>query len=235
MSRYHMNRREFLKFAGAATVGIGADISLPVIFQPGQNARARHGDSPQVLTCYVDETGKESHGQFFIVSVVVITEKLDDMAKRLDAIEKDSRKFNRTWRKTAHGRRMDYITAILQEPDLSKALYYSVSRDGFDLIALTAITTAQAISRRGTPSTLATIVADGLSKAQRADLTKDVTKRQITVDKMLGAKKNPDSLSRLADAISGFVREAVITESQQFADLLNKAQQQGVVVELKTK
>jgi hypothetical protein len=46
----------------------------------------------QKLYAYVDESGQDSKGQIFIVSVVVVGQRRDELRKKLRAIERTSNK-----------------------------------------------------------------------------------------------------------------------------------------------
>lgn len=224
MPNHRVSRREFLRFAGAAALSLQPVLSLRPARLPGSQA--------QELYCYVDETGQESLGKFFIVSAVVITENREALEARLDAIETESAKGRRQWRKVTVDRRLAYITQILQEPALSRALYHSISRDVADLTGLTVSTAVQAINLRGVPPCQATVVIDGLSDAKQSRVAEGISSRNIPTGKVLKAKDNWSALARLADAMSGFVREAVITQRPEFRDLFEQAKQQGILVEL---
>jgi hypothetical protein len=57
---------------------------------------------PQNFYCYVDETGQDTLGQFFIVSVVVTESERDSLTAELDMIERLSGKGKVKWTQTRH-------------------------------------------------------------------------------------------------------------------------------------
>ena len=64
------------------------------------------------LYCYVDETGQDTTGKFFIVAIVVADKRRDDLQQWLEAIERDSGKRTK-WMKTSDKSRCAYIEALI--------------------------------------------------------------------------------------------------------------------------
>ena len=52
----------------------------------------------QKLYCYVDETGQDTFGQLFLVSVVITGSERDDLRRQLRKIEKESGKKQKKWK-----------------------------------------------------------------------------------------------------------------------------------------
>jgi len=59
----------------------------------------------QNLYCYVDETGQDTHGAFFLVAVVIVEEERVYLQAALEQIEQQSQKGHLKWQKTAFARR----------------------------------------------------------------------------------------------------------------------------------
>ena len=51
----------------------------------------------QKLYCYVDESGQDTKGDLFLVSVVITEEERDELRRKLIKIEKTSQKGQRKW------------------------------------------------------------------------------------------------------------------------------------------
>ena len=67
------------------------------------------------LYCYADETGLDTKGEFFLVSVVALEGELREATEAsLERIETRTKKYNRKWRGTEHDIRIDYLQDILQ-------------------------------------------------------------------------------------------------------------------------
>jgi len=77
------------------------------------------------LYCYVDETGQDTAGRFFLVSVVLIdSAKKDELENQLEEIEKRTGKNKKKWAKEEIGIRIRYIKEIAK----IKNLQYSLGR-----------------------------------------------------------------------------------------------------------
>ena len=68
----------------------------------------------QKLYCYVDESGQDTHGELFIVAVVITDDQREALLSALEQIERDSGKGANKWHKTMPQRRLDYIAAVLK-------------------------------------------------------------------------------------------------------------------------
>ena len=62
----------------------------------------------QKLYCYVDETGQDTQGNLFIVSVVIAEDERVRLLKQLEQIEKSTRKGRRKWMKTREEQQFQY-------------------------------------------------------------------------------------------------------------------------------
>ena len=58
--------------------------------------------TPQKLYAYVDESGQDTAGRLFVVSVLLLAEERDALLPRLEGIETRSGKQNTKWQKTRH-------------------------------------------------------------------------------------------------------------------------------------
>jgi len=76
----------------------------------------------QKLYCYVDETGKDTLGQLFVVSVVTAKEDRAALCQRLERLEQISGKGHVKWHRTKHLARLAYIRAVLTLPLPTRAL-----------------------------------------------------------------------------------------------------------------
>ncbi|MBI4040034.1 hypothetical protein HY389_01625, partial [Candidatus Daviesbacteria bacterium] len=69
--------------------------------------------APQKLYCYVDETGQDTQGRVFIVSVIITKEDREEITKILEKIEKDSGKGKTKWYKTKAEFKITYLERML--------------------------------------------------------------------------------------------------------------------------
>ncbi len=63
----------------------------------------------QKLYCYVDESGQDTEGKLFLVSVVVLDRDRELIQQHLGGVERRSCKGNRKWFHTNEKRRLAYI------------------------------------------------------------------------------------------------------------------------------
>ncbi|MFN0107212.1 MAG: hypothetical protein ACKVZH_00025 [Blastocatellia bacterium] len=81
--------------------------------------------SSQAIYAFVDETGQDTKGEMFIVSVVVTDEEYDRINETLIEVEQRSKKRLDKWRKARFPYRLAYIQAIIANPLLNGAVFFS--------------------------------------------------------------------------------------------------------------
>ena len=161
------------------------------------------------LYAYVDETGQDTNGQFFIVSVVIVRGDGDPLRQALREVERDSRKLDKKWTKSRPAQREAYMRGILSLKPLHGSLYYALHRNTSDYVDLTIQSAAQALLGSMASSDQATILVDGLARSERQRFARRLRQHRIVIDKVRGLKDESDALIRLADALAGFVRHSI--------------------------
>lgn len=162
------------------------------------------------LYCYVDESGQDTRGRLFIVSVVIGDQEKELLRQACEEIERDSGKGQRKWVKTTYSRRLAYIQQVLEQPVLVGKLTCAVYRDTLDYTALTVQTIARTLSTASETDYKATILIDGLPRSLEQSVGLQLRQRGVNAKKVRGVKKDEnDALIRLADAVCGLVRGAV--------------------------
>lgn len=165
--------------------------------------------SQQKLYAYVDESGQETQGEIFLVSVVVIDEQRDQLRKMLRKIEQKSRK-NKKWAKERRARREAYIRQIVESKQFTNRMYYSHYRHSRDYVPLTILSTAAAIIHHAQSPYHVDVWIDGLNKHERNRFTAGLRKLDIKIPRQArGLKDEADEFIRLADAVAGFVRDGL--------------------------
>lgn len=96
----------------------------------------------QKLYAYVDETGQDTEGDFFIVSVVVTAEEYEVLREQLEQIEQATGKGRVKWSRAKDAARVAYIERVLATPAFRGKLHYGVHHQTKDYLMRTAITTA---------------------------------------------------------------------------------------------
>ena len=163
----------------------------------------------QKLYAYVDESGQDTRGTIFLVSVVVTGEERDAVRERLRAIERTSGKRAKKWTKARIKERVAYIQQLIHARGLVGPIYYAHYRNTRTYVDLMIFSTAKALHARVMDRPTATIIVDGLERSERPRFAAGIRKLGITVHKVRGARDQSDELIRLADAIAGFVRDAL--------------------------
>ena len=180
------------------------------------------------IHCYVDESGQHSHGAYFLVSVVIIEDDLNQLRNQLLAIEKESGKNRRKWAKAGDKNRSAYIRGVLANPSFKGKLFSSYYHDTQDYVQLTIEGTAKAIQSYSQEEYQAQVIVDGLGKKERNRFASGLRKEGIRTHKIRGADDEKDPFIRLADALCGFVADA-IQGREEFNHLMKKAEQEGLL------
>ncbi len=186
------------------------------------------------LYCYVDENGQDTKGRIFIVTVIVIEEKRDDLLKFCEDVEIKTGKGKTKWRKSEYADRLAYLYTFFKNKEFKGAFRYSVFRKTkeYDLVTIEGI--ARAVNWGKTKEDLTTIIyVDGLSKAKRHEYGSELRKLGVSTYKVMGvAKDENNSLIRLADSLAGFIRDVLDGDSGEAKQLFDRAVKSGVLVEV---
>jgi hypothetical protein len=168
------------------------------------------------LYCYVDESGQDTLGRLFVVSVVIVgRESRDRLEKVLADIEQASGKREKKWQEAKFEQRLLYLTGVLEVRDLQRQLFAAKYETTKEYESLTTFTIAQAVNTVATEEYRVIIVIDGLSNAARQRVKRDLKKLKITYDKVIGGRDQSSALLRLADAMAGLLRD--FWEGQEYA------------------
>lgn len=165
------------------------------------------------LYCYIDETGQDTLGEFFIVAIIVTDSGQRELEKKLEAIETSTGKKTK-WMKTRDKIRTDYANALVNQelPAMIFVKNFVPGKPGFD--ELEVLATAQALNVYREENTIAndnyraTIIVDGLSKTMAVHMGSEFRKLGVKTRKVIGQRDESNAIIRLADAIAGLVREA---------------------------
>ena len=187
--------------------------------------------TPQKLYAYVDESGQDTLGELFLVSVVVTGEAREGLRKKLRTIERVSGKQAKKWRKARLTERTAYLQSVFQLGELTGCIYYARYHDTRAYVDLMILSTAKALHAQGTEVPEATVIVDGLSRPERPRFAAGLRKLRIRVHKVRGARDQSDELIRLADAIAGGVRDSLEGDAIM-RPLFAQAERRGVVREI---
>ena len=163
--------------------------------------------SNQKIYAFVDESGQETMGALFLVSVVVTDREYETLNDLLLAIEQTGKKGRGKWSKTRFEYRVAYISAVIAHPFFREMVFFSRYTETKAYFDLTVTTTAQAIAAKDQRQCPATVVVDGLTGMSIDRFKRGLRAQQINVRKVKGARDEAEPLVRLADAVAGFLRD----------------------------
>jgi len=159
-------------------------------------------------TFYVDESGQDTEGAYFIVVVVISDhQSVSELEERLEKIEKETGKQKRKWTGTRFKEKTSYLTEILQIPQLERAIFYMSFYNTKDYTELTTLTLASAILKKTSEDYRAHIMVDGLNEKERSRISKRLSQRGIRKRKLRSVRDESSALLRLADTMAGFIRD----------------------------
>ncbi len=186
----------------------------------------------QRLFCYIDETGQDTQGDFFIVVAIVLDKDRDKIEAELEDIERRTGKGKTKWIKSKPSSNQDYIHEVIEHPLLYGKMGYAEYRNSKKYLEHVASTTYLAISRFSEANYKATIVVDGLREGKEQNqFRKLIRDRNIRFKTIRGVKDETNSLIRLADALCGFIRDG-LHDDPQFADMFVSVKEKGCILEL---
>jgi len=161
------------------------------------------------IYCYVDETGQDTKGRFFLVSVVILEGKLRKrVEEKLLDVEKRSKRGCLKWNKSRFSSRIAYLKDILEIPELRESLFFSSfwnSNKYRDLIAYTIAEVANKLEIK--TGYKLTVLIDGLSKKDEKIFSQKLRILGIKFWKVRGLKDENSNFIRLADTLAGFLRD----------------------------
>ncbi len=183
----------------------------------------------QKLYTYVDETGQDTQGDLFLVSVIVTEGEQHALTEQLETIERQTTKGLLKWIENRDEVQLAYMQRVLALPMLQGHLHFAVYHQMTEYFALSVASTARAIRVHAQDDHKAIVLVDGLPKSLIPAFGRELRHYQVRTHKVRGVRKEEgDALMRLADALAGFVRDAKCGK-ERLAHLLEKANKQGIV------
>ena len=185
----------------------------------------------QKLYCYIDETGQDTRGEFFLVSAVIFGSERDNVRDLLENIERKTGKGRVKWIRTKEEAKRTYMEAILANEIFRGRLMYMVYRNTTAYPELLAQTTKVAVEKVAEPEYKVTVVVDGLEGRQKQLFTNLIRSLGVRHKTVRGIRDETDAFIRLADALCGFAR-AGLNNHTVFAPIFKQAQEKGYIVRL---
>ena len=185
------------------------------------------------LYAYVDESGQDTKGLVFVVSILILEQERDLIYEELEKIEAKTGKKNVKWNKSRHEFRKAYIEEIVKVEKLKRGIFFDTFSDTKKYIELTSFATAKAILKKVNKDEYkVTIFIDGFRKKEIEIFSRGLKDLRISTKKIRGVKKDENNaFIRLVDAICGLVRDA--DEKNEWAmKALAKLKKEKLVSEL---
>jgi len=185
------------------------------------------------LYAYVDESGQDTKGLVFVVSILVLEEERELIYDELEKIESNTGKGNMKWNKSRHEYRKAYIEKIAKFEELKKRIFFDTFSDTKKYIELTSFATAKSILKKiDNEDYKVTVFVDGFKKKEIAVFIKGLRDLKIKTRKIRGVKKDENNaFIRLVDAICGLVRDA--NDNGEWAKkAMSKLKKERILIEL---
>ncbi|MCL4389953.1 MAG: hypothetical protein M1484_01185 [Patescibacteria group bacterium] len=183
--------------------------------------------------CFVDETGQDTGGKIYIVSVVV-PEDRNGLERFTIEAEKQSGKGVFKWGRSDPVKRLRYLETVFSQKKHPFVAYYSSYFDTRDYRNSTILTIAKALTSFGVNNKREfTVLVDALSRKDQRYFGHQLHELAFHIHKVRGVRKDEnDSLIRFADNICGFVRDATEDKGGDMAKLMKKFAVEGMLVEV---
>lgn len=189
--------------------------------------------------CYVDETGQDTAGGIFIVTVVIPGNR-DEMLEYLEKIEVQSGKEKFKWGKADPNKRFSYIETILNQRKYLLKIYYSFYKNTKEYKTLTIITIFKAVkSIKNFKNHKFVVSVDALGEKDRRYYGSELHKLGVPSRQVKGVKRDEsNALIRFADSVCGFVRDVIEgkhiakDKDEKLTRLYKKAIKEDILVEV---
>jgi hypothetical protein len=186
--------------------------------------------------CYVDETGQDTTGRFFLVSVVLTHADKDELERfLLECEEASGRKRGQKWMKSTHRQRLAFIDLAFRSGLLRGLLFYQTYQDSQEYDKLTVLALIEALnlyaSHQKLEEYVVTVVIDGLKAKQEAEVAAHLRKAGVRVRRVRGRKDESNALLRLADFVAGMVRSAE-EGKEEYARSVRRLIKEGILQKL---
>lgn len=171
------------------------------------------------LFVYVDESGQDTKGLIFVVSILILDTAREQVEKELEMIEQDSGKKKAKWHKAKREFREQYVEMLLERECVRKSIFFDMFSDQKKYIELTAYATAKAILKRAGKHYQATVFVDGLKGKEKDVFRRVLRELRVKTRKIRGVKKDENNACiRLVDTICGLIRDGY--DGQERAQVL---------------
>lgn len=187
------------------------------------------------LYCFVDETGQDTLGKLFIVTLFIVDIEKEEILTILEEAEILSGKTRRKWIKTRKAERVGYLDMVLANHKIRRKIYFSIFHNTKEYEDLMVLSIGKSINLYTTDLDIteykATIVIDGLKRSETRRVAKSLRQLGIKIHKVRGERDESNAILRLSDAIAGLIREASEGE-EEFYKRVKKLLKEKVIYKL---
>lgn len=188
------------------------------------------------IYCYVDETGQDTEGRIFIVTIVVPKNR-DELLQYLERVEIQSGKEKFKWGKADPDKRLRYLETIFSQKKYPLKIYYSLYKQTKEYKTSTIITIVKAIQAiKGYKQHKFIISVDGLGKKDQRFYGSQIHRLGIPSRTVRGVRRDEsNALIRLADSVCGFIRDVIEgkeKDKKKLSSLYKKAIKDDVLFEV---
>ena len=183
----------------------------------------------ETLYCYTDETGQDTQGKFFLVSVVITGPVRESVRCKLRVIERESGKGTKKWTKATLRQKTAYIERILDRDLFGGSIFYSEYADTTNYPTLIVETLARVLGRQDLRDRKIIIFIDGIGRTERRRVSVALRRRGVQPKKVRGLHHGSDEFIRVADAVAGFVRDYL--EGKDYATKIYERASSGQILQ----
>lgn len=178
----------------------------------------------QKVYCFVDESGQDTLGSFFVVATLVVKNEKEKIEKQIEDLEKETGKRKAKWNKAVHSERIDFVTKLISNKSIKGNLYYSLFEGiGYDFFTILSI--AKVINQIDLKvKQKIAIYVDGLTKNKALKYTVELRKLGVKNCRVKGVRKDENNVFiRIVDSIAGFTRYALYKKDKESKKIFEKA------------
>lgn len=183
------------------------------------------------LYCYVDESGQDPASKLFIVVVVVSDVDQEMLRSQLIDIEKSAKTNQLKWHKTAHNRRMKYLSLVLQQKVAAGGVYIAHYEKPIPFFFPMIVALEKAIKHTAKDKYRAIIYVDGIDDQKAKELTNALRASAVSLRIVKSRRDESEALIRLADMWAGCIRSAFLQHADA-QELFKRAKRQGYLHDL---
>ena len=155
---------------------------------------------------FLDETGQDTRGRFFLVAALVVdSDKLAEAREQVTALEARSKRTHK-WARTSPARRAVFLEHLGSELGLAEAVFWKSFGLGLSYVEWVAETVAMAAGRLA-PYGALTVVLDGGNWSEQERVKAALRLRNLPWRKVSGGRDEGEPLLRLADSLAGYLRD----------------------------